>query len=119
MVLPFGGCELWCIELDSFNDCTSLAIKKFMKDMEQTIRPSYPSLIAIHLNKTTVKKELADKVIKELVDAGNAVSKVAFIGLNYYEKSRIKKSMRNKSITFQYHFNNDYEKAKEWLASLV
>lgn len=117
MQLAFAGCDIWCIELDSLNIYTEVAITKFLRDIDLAKRPSSPSLIALHLNETLVDIDLVTVMVTELTKANNAISKVAFIGLNHSSKKLIKTALNRMEICFAYNFINDYEKAKGWLAN--
>ncbi|GMQ64512.1 hypothetical protein [Vallitalea maricola] len=117
MQLSFAGSDIWCIELDSLNVYTDIVIDKFLKDMVIARKRSSPSLIVIHLNKTLMKIELIGVIASELKKAENAVCRVVFVGLDRSNQRLIKKALKKESVSFAYGFNNNYEKAKEWLVS--
>ena len=113
--LPFSGGEIWGEELDRLNIHTDVVIEKFLKDMVTIRMPSSPGLIALHLNDTLVDEGLANVIVTELAKAKQAVHKVVFVGLNHTAKKLMKAILEKESVSFAYSFNNDYEKAKEWL----
>lgn len=115
--LAFSGAEIWSEELDGLNIYTDVVIEKFLKDMMTIRRPSSTGLIAIHLNETLVETYLANIIVTELAQAKQAVHKVVFVGLNHTAGKLIKSMLEKERVSFAYSFNNDYEKAKEWLVN--
>lgn len=115
--LPFRNMEIWSEELDALSVYTDVVREKFLEDMKIINRPSSPSLIAVHLNETLVDEEIAGLITSELSKAGKNVRKVAFVGLNFSARRMFKAQLENCGAEFIYNFLNDYEAAKEWLAS--
>lgn len=115
--LAFYGSEIWGEELDGLNIYADVVIEKFLKDIEIIRKPSSPGLIAIHLNETLVEERLTNLIVTELVKAKQSVYKVVFVGLNHIARKLMKSMLEKESVSFAYSFNNDYEKAKEWLVN--
>lgn len=106
---------IWAENLDALYDFADIVESKFLNDMKQIKRPSTPSMIAINLNETTTKENLAETIVGGLVDAGGSVRKVAFVGLRRKYISIMKQALNSHNAGFTFRFFDDFMEAKDWL----
>lgn len=114
-VLPYNNGELWAEELDSLYGFSEIVESKFLEDMKMIRRPSTPAVIAINLYQTLLTKHLAEIILKNLVDAGASVRKVAFIGLDREGLRMMKQEIKSSNANLVHEYFKDIDKAKEWL----
>lgn len=96
--------EIWAENLDSLYDFEDVVENKFLEDMKLIARPSSPSIIAINLNQTIITKHLSTLIIKNLIEAGSSVRKVAFVGITREDLALVKGVMKNYNPTFVYQY---------------
>jgi len=113
--LPFAGGEIWCEHLDGIYEYTNLAIEKLEKDYLLFKKPSMPSSIIINLDETVINDALITAIADKLLYTEKRFTKVAFVGVNRKTKYKIRNALLN--AQFAIKFENDFEKAKEWVVS--
>lgn len=89
----FGEGEIWCEDLDALSVHTDLVKNKFLQDMKSVRRPSTPSVVAMNLNETLITSDLAVIFARTLQEAGYAVTRVVYTGLDSKGKKLIKKGI--------------------------
>lgn len=113
--LPYGNAEIWCEELDGLSVYSDVVVEKFLADMRDIRRPSTPGLIAINLAGTQLDAELLALFAEQLCAAGDAVRRVAFVGLARLAKRVLRRELQMRRCGFVYACLVDFEQAKEWL----
>ncbi|MGN0674665.1 MAG: hypothetical protein ACI4KG_02855 [Oscillospiraceae bacterium] len=111
----FGGSEIWFEHLDGIYSYTDIAVEKLENDYLTFKRPSMPSLIAINLDETEASDKLISAIAEKLMNGGKRFTRVVFVGTDRAAKRKIKSALAQ--AAFALDFINDFEKAKEWLAS--
>ncbi len=111
----FGGGEVWCEDLDALSVHTDIVKHKFLQDMKSVRRPSTPSVVAMNLNETLITPDLAVIFARTLQEAGYAVTRVVYTGLDSKGKKLIKMAMAIYPPQYRCAFISDFEKAKLWL----
>lgn len=115
----FGGGEIWFEHLDGMYSFTDEVMQKFIDDTSNITKPSAPSLIAVNLDETLVEEKIINLITDTYIKNTRYIYKVIFIGLNSHSKKLIKKAFKNREGEYQFavNYENDYEKAKEWLVN--
>lgn len=113
----YGGGEIWVEDLDALSIHKDILLSKLQEDMKKICKPSAPSLVAVNLSETLVDEEVAEVFAKELCGGGEFIRKVVFVGLRGRRKALVRRALRarERPPAFVYTFENDYEKAKQWL----
>lgn len=113
--LSFRNTEIWHEHLDGFYDNQKLVMSKFRGDIPKLERPSCSSRIAVNVEETLLTTEMVDEIINTINNLNRPVTRVAFVGVN----RGIRKYLHQwgQKVSFQIQCENDYEHAKEWLAS--
>lgn len=112
---PHNNGYIWAENLDSLYDFTDVVESKFLEDMITIKRPSSPSAIAFNLNQTTVTENIATLIVDNLINAGNSVRRVCFVGLDKESLKIMKRVFKNYRVSFEFNFFDDFVKAKDWL----
>lgn len=115
MAMFFGGGEIWFEQLDALSVHTDIVKEKFIGDLKTIRKPSSPSRIAVNLNETLVDRETAEIIATELLMSEGFITKIAFVGLDFYAKAMFEAVFRKYKCPFVYKYFSDYERAKEWL----
>lgn len=113
--LSFQNTDLWHEHLDGFFDNHKMVMDKFRGDIPKLKRPSCSSRIAVNVEETRLTTEMVDEIMNTIIDLGRPVTRVAFVGVNRDMKKYL--HQWNQKVSFQISCENDYERAKEWLAS--
>ena len=113
--LPYAGGMIWCEELDALGDHEDLVREKFDRELQAIARPSSPSRVALHLQNTLVSDALARRFAEGLTGAGQAVMRLAIVGLSGKSLRAMRAALAAVHPTFATAYFTDYEKAKGWL----
>ena len=115
----YGGSQIWFEQLDALFSHKDILINKFLNDMEYIKKPSSPALIAVNLDETIFDREMSDIIVNNFYNQRKFIKKVVFVGLKRDGQKLVRQSVNNiiKPLEFAITFNNDYEKAKEWLVN--
>jgi hypothetical protein len=112
-VLPYAGGEIWIEHLDGIYGNSDLVLEKLQKDRCEFSRPSLPSCIGFVLDETEVTPAIIAAISDALLHTQKIIRRVCFIGADQKTEKALKTALKTK--TFALAFNNDLEKAKEWL----
>lgn len=111
----FGGGEIYFEHLDGIYQYEELVLEKLSQDMLDFCRPSVTSLICFNLDETTITDKIRMKIIESLSITKKRITRVCFIGIDKKNAKIIKNSLSGKGFCIA--FENDFEKAKQWLVS--
>lgn len=111
--MPFGGGEIWFEHLDGMKDAAGLAVQKLAEDWLTLKRPSSPSLCAVNLDDIKISSALFSELTDKLLYGEKRLLRVVFVGVSRTDAKRLKKALCG--ATFAFGFENDFERAKEWL----
>lgn len=115
--LFYNGGQIWCEELDGLSTHKDILLDKFSDDLATLQKPSTSGFVAMHLKNSLVDEEVAQALAKGLCGMPKVLCKVAFIGMGFKSRLRMRQALKAVEPTpvFQYNFINDYEDAKAWL----
>lgn len=114
--LNYNGGTIWCEHLDSMGNLENEVIKKFQTDYKTFSRPSVSSYMIINLDETIISNKIADCIINYILECPKSFMKIAFVGVDKYQKNLFKIINKNSGTIIS--FFNDYEKAKEWVLKM-
>ncbi|MDD3333954.1 MAG: hypothetical protein PHI98_00415 [Eubacteriales bacterium] len=113
--LFYSGAELWCEHLDGLYGFGDLALEKLEQDYAQWKKPSRPGLMAVNLDETVLDDSLLSALAQKLLNGEKRLTRVVFVGVKPSGARQLQKRLGG--ANFAVAFENDYEKAKEWLVS--
>lgn len=114
--LNYNGGTIWCEHLDSMGNRENEVIEKFQADYKTFSRPSVSSYMIINLDETIISNKIADCIINYILECPKSFMKIAFVGVDKYQKNLFKIINKNSGTIIS--FFNDYEKAKEWVLKM-
>lgn len=114
--MSVNGGDVWFEHLDGIYENEQLVLEKLETDAKTFSRPSMPSLIAINIDETEITEDIADTLVEKLTGA-KMFTRVVFVGVNGSDKRKLKRKISATPHRFALDFNNDFQKAKEWLVS--
>lgn len=112
-LLYYRGGEIWFEHLDGIYGHEALVLEKLAGDRSAFCRPSAPSMIGFVLDETTVTPEIVAAVTDALLHSGKRFRMVCFVGADRKTKKALQAALA--SGTFALAFQDDLEKAKQWL----
>lgn len=113
--MPFGNGEIWFEHLDGMYDHTDLALQKLAQDWLIWKKPSSPALLAVNLDETKLDNRLLTEIADKLFSPEKRLLRVVFVGVGRADVQKLKQALHG--ATFALGFENDFEKAKQWLVS--